>query len=186
MIVALVSALLMSKADLWFGDERKLRGQIFGSIAIAFPALVAANNTYGVDWLFIPIVLGSILCFLAYRQWGIWGELFPNKNKDQIADHLWFVKLVNRLTGMVYSMRKDHELIRWKRIAWGVRFAVYGAPIAVMYALCGLTLAPFVLVPVAGFIYGTVYEYGLNEGKGLLWCHKVGGFIAMLIMGLSL
>jgi len=187
MIAALISAFAMSKADVWFGDGDKLRGQAAGTFAIALPALIAAHTSYGIDWLFVPILLWSFLSFLTLRQWGVWGELFPNDKVDPIqSKHAWFYKLMYKITGMPYSQLTSEGLKRWKRIAWGVRFAVYGAPVAALYCICGLTLAPLVLVPVAGFIYGTVYEYGLNENKGLLWCHKVGGFMAMLIMGLSL
>lgn len=185
MLTAIISAFAMSKADVWFGDGMKFRGQVMGTFAIALPALISSYETYDNEWLFIPILVWSFLSFLSLRQWGIWGELFPNDNKDQIAKHLWFVKLVNRMTKMQYSMRSGCDLIRWKRIAWGFRFAIYGMPVAALYCLSGLTLAPLVLVPVAGLVYGSVYDYGLNEQKGLLWCHKVGGFAAMLIMGLS-
>lgn len=186
-IVVILSSIIMAYADRWFGTGNKLRGQIAGSIAIAFVSMYSFNqNYYAPDWVFIPILISSILAFLSLRQWGIWGELFPNgKRKARVKKHMWFYKLCQKVLRIDERKEDTDGLIRWKRLSWGVRYAIYGLPIAVLFSICGMTIAPMIMVTVAGFIRGSIYEYGLNEGKGLPWCELWAGGVTMLIMGLS-
>jgi len=189
MIVALLaSTIIMAYADRWFGTGYKMRGQFAGTTAIALPALYAFNMNYNVyDWLFALIIIGSSISFISLRQWGIWGELFPNGRRDvRTAKHKWFYRLCSRVLVMDERKEDIFGLMRWKRLAWGIRYSVYGLPVALLFSICGMTLAPFFLVPVAGFMRGTLYEYGLNESKGLPWCEFWAGGMTMFIMGLSI
>jgi len=184
-MIELVSGAIAYKADNWAGDGKKWTGYTFLAFAILLPALplMASLNAWGL--LLIPY---AVFCALAMRKWGVWGELFVNLNRDPWPKHKWFRQLVSGVYGRKYNELDDEDLKQWKVLGWGVRYAFYCLPIAVLYSWCNFItgdylnmITPFLMLPIAGLVRGCVYWYGLSH-KNLAWCEMWGGAFAMLVL----
>lgn len=185
-MINIVSALIAYKADRWAGDGRKWLGYTFLAFAILLPALpvMASLNAWGL--LLIPY---AILCALALRKWGAWGELFVDDDDDPMdKKHLWLYQIVDRVFKIPYGDTKGNVRLQWKVTAWGVRYAFYCLPIAFLYAWCHFItgdylniVTPFLMLPFAGLIRGVFYWYG-QKHKNIKWCEQWGGAASMFLI----
>lgn len=185
-MINLVAAAIAFKADNWAGDGLKWLGYAFLAFCFLLPVvpLMAAMGAWGL--LLIPYV---IFCALAYRKWGAWGELFVDADDDPMdPKHKWFYRLVSKIYGVPYHMTVNNTRLQWKVIGWGVRYAIYCLPVALLYAASHAytgdylnIITPFVMMPIAGLVRGTVYWYGQTH-KDLAWCEQWGGALAMFLI----
>lgn len=178
-MIELVSAAIAYKADNWAGDGRKWLGYTGLAFAFLFPLVpfMASLGAWGL--LLIPY---TIFCALAYRKWGAWGELFVDADDDPMDQkHKWLYRLISKIYGMPYHMTAGNSRLQWKVMGWGVRYAIYGFPIGLLYAVASVSITPLVMLPIAGLIRGCVYWYGQTH-KDLAWCEQWGGALAMLVI----
>lgn len=182
-MIELISGAIAYKADRWSGNEKKWLGYSFYALAILFPVLpfIASMGAYGL--LFIPY---AILCALALRKWGPWGELWPDDDNDPLdPKHKWFYRLVDKIYGHNYLTITGQSLKLWKILGWGVRYAIYGSPIILLYCLASLSITPLYVIPMAGIVRGVIYWYG-DIWKTNAWRENWGGAISMMIIAASI
>lgn len=185
-MINIIASAIAYKADNWAGNGKKWLGYIFLAFCFLLPVvpLMDAMGAWGL--LLIPY---AIFCALAYRKWGAWGELWPDDDNDPLdPKHKWFYRLIDKVYGEKYVTLSHQQRKQWKVLGWGIRYGIYGLPVAVLYSIANVVdgdflniLTPFFLMPIAGLVRGTIYWYGqLNKNNA--WCEKWGGAAAMLII----
>lgn len=185
-MINLFLAKLGYKADNWSGDGRKLLGYTFLAFCFLFPVAPLMVSMGGWGLILIPY---TFFCALAYRKWGAWGELFPDNDNDPLdPKHKWFYRLIDKVYGYKYVTLITEERKQWKVLGWGIRYAIYGLPVALLYTVAHIAngdflniLNPLIMIPLAGILRGTIYWYGLTH-KDLKWCEQWGGAVAMFLI----
>ena len=178
-MINFVASFIASKADHWAGDGKKMVGYAFYTLAFLFPLLAFMNSLGGYGLLVIPYVF---LCVLCLRKWGAWGELFPDKDNDPLdPKHKWFYRCIDAVFGKSHKLLSDEDLRTWKAIGWGVRYAIYGIPLALLYCYASFSLYPYIIIIAAGLVRGMIYRYGLSQ-KDLPWCEVMAGGITTLMI----